>query len=68
MRIGDRVETEDGPGQIVDIENQKGRTKRYGIKHDISPDWQAYRSGSGPTPTYYFESELKIEKSDRTKL
>lgn len=59
MKIGDRVETEDGPGEIVAVENEKGRTKRYGIKHDENPDWQAYNH-NGPTPTYYWPHELKL--------
>jgi hypothetical protein len=61
LKVGDRVKTEDGDGKIVEAKYfNRIKAWRFGVSHDSQPDWQAYGSGTGPTPTWYFENELRL--------
>lgn len=62
MKIGDRVETEDGSGsvEVVEVvENPEGRVTRYGIRFDVMPKWHYSDGGEDEPLLYYFEHEVK---------
>lgn len=56
MSIGDKVETPDGKGVIVDVENFSH--PRYGVKLVEPPEWNAVNE-FGYAPVYYWEKEIK---------
>ena len=54
MKIGDRVDTEHGPGEIVDVEHYSrinGGINRYGVKLDSSPFFYPV--------AYYWPAEIR---------
>lgn len=60
MKIGDKVNTEDGPGVIVAIENPDGRSKRYAVKLDEPLLFDFI--------PHYFEHELKAKPETELTL
>lgn len=52
MKIGDAVQTPQGPGKVVDIEHT-GWNIRYGVELENSP--------FNFSPAYYFGKEIKRE-------
>lgn len=64
MKVGDRVQTEYGPGKIVDIENPDGRTTRYAVLLDKHPGWEKLGFNRALAPSYFFKSELKKLDTD----
>lgn len=63
MKVGDRVETEYGPGTITAVE-EWSRVTRYGLKLDNLEAFSWQKAGE---PLFFFESELRLLPSKKKK-
>jgi hypothetical protein len=56
-KVNDRVVTTQGPGTVVSIDNNEGKSKRYGVELDDNPYYFS--------PVYYWPDELKYLNSNK---